>query len=154
MFSLRARKQKGKTMGTNNLDRKNSFVVYHSWLDAMNTLDNAEAAWRIMVALWKTDLQEEIPNDYFENVIELAIFKTMVDVVKANRQKYDKKCKNNVENGKRGGRPKNEDCVEEANPFVDSDSNNSNDVKVVAPKERNLYAELYDIVDNEVPFPD
>ena len=81
---------------------KNSFLIYLDYEEQFNLLNNEEIGI-LMRAIIKYEKTREIPK--LEGMVKMAFsfIKTQLD---RDREKYNKKCEKNKENGLKGGRPK------------------------------------------------
>ncbi len=81
---------------------KNSFLIYLDYEEQFNLLNNEEIGI-LMRAIIKYEKTREIPQ--LEGMVKMAFsfIRTQLD---RDREKYNKKCEKNKENGLRGGRPK------------------------------------------------
>lgn len=81
---------------------KNSFLIYLDYEEQFNLLNNEEVG-QLMRAIIKYEKTKEIPQ--LEGMLKMAFsfIKTQLD---RDREKYNKKCEKNKENGAKGGRPR------------------------------------------------
>lgn len=81
---------------------KNSFLIYLDYEEQFNLLTD-EQIGQLMRAIIKYEKTKEIPQ--LEGMLKMAFsfIKTQLD---RDREKYQKQCQKNRENGKKGGRPK------------------------------------------------
>lgn len=94
---------------------KNSFLIYLDYEEQFDLLSDEEIGI-LMRAIIKYEKTKEIPQ--LEGMAKMAFsfIKTQLD---RDREKYNKKCEKNKENGARGGRPKKEN--EKPNGFEKSE---------------------------------
>lgn len=83
---------------------KNSFLIYLDYEEQFNLLSNEEIGILIK-SIMKYEKTREVPQ--LEGILKMAFsfIKTQLD---RDREKYQAKCEKNKENGRRGGRPKQE----------------------------------------------
>lgn len=88
---------------------KNSFLMYLDYEEQFNLLTD-EQIGQLMRAIIKYEKSGEIPE--LDGMLKMAFsfIKTQLD---RDREKYNKKCEKNKENGKRGGRPRKEEKQED-----------------------------------------
>lgn len=81
---------------------KVSFLMYLDYEEQFDLLTN-EQIGQLMRAIIKYEKTQEIPE--MEGMVKMAFsfIKTQLD---RDREKYNKKCEKNRENGTRGGRPR------------------------------------------------
>lgn len=81
---------------------KSSFLIYLDYEEQFNLLTD-EQLGQLMRAIMKYEKTREIPQ--LEGMLKMAFsfIKTQLD---RDREKYEKQCEKNRENGKKGGRPK------------------------------------------------
>ena len=81
---------------------KVSFLMYLDYEEQFDLLTN-EQIGQLMRAIIKYEKTQEIPE--MEGMVKMAFsfIKTQLD---RDREKYNKKCEKNKENGTRGGRPR------------------------------------------------
>ena len=96
----------GKTLallskGESSMD-KNSFLIYLDYEEQFNLLTD-EQVGQLMRAIIKYEKTGIVPE--LEGMLKMAFsfIKTQLD---RDREKYNKKCEQNRENAKRGGRPR------------------------------------------------
>lgn len=77
-------------------------LAYHSYLDAMDELDDAERG-RLFTALLTYSSTGEVTKLTGNERFVFPMLRRQIDM---DIQKYEAKCEANRENGKRGGRPK------------------------------------------------
>ena len=79
-----------------------SFNAYHSYLESMELLSDAERG-RLFTALLEysmTGIKPELRGN------EKYVFPSMRCQIDRDRAAYDSKCSKNTQNGRRGGRPR------------------------------------------------
>lgn len=83
---------------------KNSFLIYLDYEEQFNLLSNEEIGILIK-AIIKYEKTKEVSQ--LDGMLKMAFsfIKTQLD---RDREKYEKKCEKNKENGSKGGRPKNQ----------------------------------------------
>ena len=88
---------------------KNSFLIYLDYQEQFELLTD-EQAGQLIKAIIKYEKTGEITK--LEGMIKMAFsfIKTQLD---RDREKYNKKCEKNKENGRKGGRPKKEQKQED-----------------------------------------
>ena len=81
---------------------KNSFLIYLDYEEQFDLLTD-EQIGQLMRAIMKYEKTKEIPQ--LDGMLKMAFsfIKTQLD---RDREKYEKKCERNKENGAKGGRPK------------------------------------------------
>ena len=82
---------------------KNSFVIYHSYLDNLEDLTD-EQFGKLFRALFHYEIKREEPN--FAGGLKIA-FNFIKRDLDANLEKYENICERNRLNGLKGGRPRN-----------------------------------------------
>ena len=97
---------------------KNSFLIYLDYEEQFNLLTD-EQIGQLMRAIIKYEKTKEEPQ--LDGMLKMAFsfIKTQLD---RDREKYEKKCKKNKENGAKGGRPKNQKEEEKPNGFKENQS--------------------------------
>ena len=93
---------------------KKSFLIYLDYEEQFNLLTD-EQIGQLMRAIIKYEKTQEEPQ--LDGVLKMAFsfIRTQLD---RDRQKYQKKCEKNRENGARGGRPrKNQTDIEKTERF-------------------------------------
>jgi len=88
---------------------KNSFVIYHD-LEEQTSLLSDEQLGRLLRAIFAYEKRGECP-DFADDGMLLICFQFVRTTLDVNRRRYEEKCAKNAENGKKGGRPKKEDNV-------------------------------------------
>ena len=88
---------------------KSSFLIYLDYQEQFDLLTDEEAG-RLIKAIIKYEKTGEIPK--LDGMLKMAFsfIKTQLD---RDREKYNKKCEKNKENGRKGGRPKKEQKQED-----------------------------------------
>ena len=81
---------------------KNSFLIYLDYEEQFNLLTDEEVG-QLMRAIIKYEKTGNMPK--LDGMLKMAFsfIKTQLD---RDREKYNKKCEQNKENAKKGGRPK------------------------------------------------
>lgn len=110
---------------------KNSFLIYLDYEEQFNLLTD-EQIGQLMRAIMKYEKTRELPQ--LEGMLKMAFsfIKTQLD---RNREKYEKQCEKNRENGKKGGRPKKQEVKKkpkkpngfEKNPTKPKKADNDNE---------------------------
>lgn len=85
----------------NYLDKKNSFVLYNDWYEAIEDLTTEEKGL-LLDAIFRFHISKEIPPK--DSPIKMA-FKFLKPMFEANIRSYIAKCEKNRESGLLGGRP-------------------------------------------------
>lgn len=85
----------------NYLDKKNSFVIYHDWYEAIEGLTTEEKGL-LIDAIFKYHIHNELPAK--DSPIKMP-FNFLKPIFDANIRSYIAKCEQNRENGLLGGRP-------------------------------------------------
>ena len=91
---------------------KKSFLVYFDWEEPFICLDNAELG-ELFRAMVKYAKNEEEPE--FENKTLYLVFTFIKNAIDRDKAAYEEKCKKNAENGRKGGKKKDE----KLNPNLD-----------------------------------
>ncbi len=91
---------------------KKSFLVYFDWEEPFSCLDNAELG-ELFRAMVKYAKSEEEPE--FENKTLYLVFTFIKNAIDRDKAAYEEKCKKNAENGRKGGKKKDE----KLNPNLD-----------------------------------
>ena len=91
---------------------KKSFLVYFDWEEPFSCLDNAELG-ELFRAMVKYAKNEEEPE--FENKTLYLVFTFIKNAIDRDKAAYEEKCKKNAENGRKGGKKKDE----KLNPNLD-----------------------------------
>ena len=91
---------------------KKSFLVYFDWEEPFSCLDNAELG-ELFRAMVKYAKSEEEPE--FKNKTLYLVFTFIKNAIDRDKAAYDEKCKKNAENGRKGGKKKDE----KLNPNLD-----------------------------------
>ena len=91
---------------------KKSFLVYFDWEEPFRCLDNAELG-ELFRAMVKYAKNEEEPE--FENKTLYLVFTFIKNAIDRDKAAYEEKCKKNAENGRKGGKKKDE----KLNPNLD-----------------------------------
>ena len=91
---------------------KKSFLVYFDWAEPFSCLDNAELG-ELFRAMVKYAKNEEEPE--FENKTLYLVFTFIKNAIDRDKAAYEEKCKKNAENGRKGGKKKDE----KLNPNLD-----------------------------------
>ena len=88
---------------------KNSFLIYLDYEEHFNLLTD-EQIGQLIRAIIKYEKSGEMPE--LDGMLKMAFsfIKTQLD---RDREKYNKKCEKNKENGRRGGRPRKEEKQED-----------------------------------------
>ena len=84
---------------------KKSFLVYFDWEEPFSCLDNAELG-ELFRAMVKYAKNEEEPE--FENKTLYLVFTFIKNAIDRDKAAYEEKCKKNAENGRKGGKKKEE----------------------------------------------
>ena len=82
---------------------KNSFVLYHDWLGAFETL-SAEESKQLIIAIIKYSMSDADPEQRSAG-FNMA-WQFIKPTLQRDKESYYEKCKTNAENGAKGGRPK------------------------------------------------
>ncbi len=82
---------------------KNSFVLFHEFKESVELLSD-EQAGKLFKALFDYETEQTEPE--FTDVAMKIVFSTIRNSLDRNKEKYEKRCKRNKENGLKGGRPK------------------------------------------------
>lgn len=85
---------------------KNSLVLYHDYLEKFKSLTD-EQFGKLIRCMLTYDASGEIPS--IDDVLVEVTFNVAKMDLDKNREKYESIVKRNQENGKKGGRPKNEE---------------------------------------------
>lgn len=88
---------------------KEYFCAYHSYLDIMTQLNDAEKG-RLFVACLEYSRSGEVPQLSGNERFVFPAFKSQID---RDSAKYTERCDRNAQNGGKGGRPKNRTVSEE-----------------------------------------
>ena len=91
---------------------KKSFLVYFDWEEPFSCLDDAELG-ELFRAMVKYAKSEEEPE--FENKTLYLVFTFIKNAIDRDKAAYEEKCKKNAENGRKGGKKKDE----KLNPNLD-----------------------------------
>ena len=91
---------------------KKSFLVYFDWEEPFSCLDNAELG-ELFRAMVKYAKSEEEPE--FKNKTLYLVFTFIKNAIDRDKAAYEEKCKKNAENGRKGGKKKDE----KLNPNLD-----------------------------------
>lgn len=81
---------------------KMSFLMYLDYEEQFNLLTDEEVG-QLMRAIMQYEKTREIPKLDGMSKMAFSFIKTQLD---RDREKYNKKCEKNKENGTKGGRPK------------------------------------------------
>lgn len=120
---------------------KNSFVIYHNYLEILEDLTD-EQVGKLFRAMLKYDRFGEEPA--FDSELKIA-FKFIKKDLDYNKETYENICKRNRENGNKGGRPKNPEnpvgyLETQENPEKpkkpDNDNDNDNDIYNIKEKNK------------------
>ncbi len=87
------------------MNKKKSFIFYYDWWDIFEPLSQEQKGQLI------TAIFDYVKNGTEPGYKDLALkisFNVIRNALKRDGEKYEKVCKRNVENGKKGGRPKNQ----------------------------------------------
>lgn len=98
------------------MNKKETTIFYQNQIDICKKHFNAEQFGRLMYALFEVEdgNEPEVDDD-----IRIA-FEFMALQKRLDREKYDKLCERNKENGKKGGRPKKEKNPEKPNGLFEN----------------------------------
>lgn len=88
---------------------KNSFLIYLDYQEQFELLTD-EQAGQLIKAIIKYEKTGEITKLEGMTKMAFSFIKTQLD---RDREKYNKKCEKNKENGRKGGRPKKEQKQED-----------------------------------------
>ena len=91
---------------------KKSFLVYFDWEEPFSCLDDAELG-ELFRAMVKYAKSEEEPE--FKNKTLYLVFTFIKNAIDRDKAAYEEKCKKNAENGRKGGKKKDE----KLNPNLD-----------------------------------
>jgi hypothetical protein len=93
-----------------------SIILYDSHFEIMQSLSN-ENAGQLIKAIAELQLDGDV-NPTIEDPIVSGIFMVIKHDIIRQIKNYDKVCKINAENGKKGGRPKKDNISEESESVI------------------------------------
>ena len=101
---------------------KNSFVIYHSYLDSLEDLTD-EQFGKLFRALFHYEIKREEPD--FTGGLKIA-FNFIKQDLDVNLEKYEKKCEKNRLNGLKGGAPVGNQNARKQPKTTENNPNNPN----------------------------
>ena len=117
-------------------NQKNSVIVYHDWLEAFEALSDEEAK-QLIIAILNYSIAGAEPS--ISTVGLKMAWSFIKPTIQRDKEKYIKKCQKNAENGKKGGRPKNQTVIEKNERFsekpkkADNDNDNESESDIISP---------------------
>ncbi|MBR4287453.1 MAG: hypothetical protein IKT55_07095, partial [Clostridia bacterium] len=87
------------------MEKKKSFIFYYDWWDIFEPMTPIQRG-ELLTEIYRY-IREGIEPEYTEYGMKIA-FNVIRNTLNRDADKYERVCKRNSENGKKGGRPKKE----------------------------------------------